>query len=145
MKKLAILVLLATSGCRQTVSTSAPTNAPGGATASEAVTRFMTAAKAQDLQALSLVWGSSSGPVMETMDKSEREMREITMLCYLKHDSYRVVSQAQSTNNERVFNLELRFRDLTRSTNFYATLGPSNRWYVREVGIEPLRDICARH
>ncbi|HJQ19076.1 MAG TPA: hypothetical protein VJ867_01935, partial [Gemmatimonadaceae bacterium] len=146
VKKLAIVLLLV-SACHRTVVTGSPSaQLPGGATPSEALSRFMAAAKAQDLQAFALVWGSKDGPVIQTMAKEDREMREITMLCYLKHDSYRIISQTPSTNNQHVFNVELKFKDLTRSTNFFATLGPSNRWYVLKVDkMDPLRDICASH
>ena len=145
MKKLAIVLLLV-SACHRTVVTGSPTapGTPGGATAGEALSRFMAAAKAQDLQAFALIWGTKDGPVIQTMAREDREMREITMLCYLKNDSYRIISQSPSANNEHVFNVELRYKGLTRSTNFYATLGPSNRWYVRQVEkIDALRDICA--
>ena len=146
MKKLAIVLVLVAAACHRTVQVGSPpaTNVPGAASATEALSRFLAAAKAQDLQAMGLIWGSNTGPVMESMPKDEREMREITLLCYLKHDSYRVLSQSPSTNNEHVFNVELRFKDLTRSTSFYTTLGPSNRWYMREAKIEALRDICAK-
>lgn len=148
MKKLAILLLLvAATSCRRQVVTppsAVDTNASGGATARDAVQRFMVAAKAQDLQAVSLVWGTANGPARASMKQDELEMRIVSFLGCLKHDSYMVRSDGPASAGERSMSVELKFRDLTRSTNFYVTPGPSNRWYVRAFDLESLRDICVR-
>ena len=149
MKKLAILLLfVAVASCgRQVVVTSPPPsdpNAPGAASPREAVQRFMTAVKAQDLQALSMIWGTSAGPARGTMGQQEIEQREVIMMGCLKHDSYRLGSDSPASAGERVLAVEVKFRDLTRSTNFYATPGPSKRWYVRTFDMESVRDICVR-
>jgi hypothetical protein len=68
----------------------------------------------------------------------------VILIGCLKHDTYSVLGEAPAPGGERVLTVELRHRDLTRPTNFYATRGPSNRWYVRTLDIEPLRDICVR-
>ena len=149
MKKLAILMLaVVAAGCRPPVQVSSPPasdpNLTGGATAREAVQRFMTAAKAQDLQAIASIWGTSSGPARSTMGQQELEMRIVSFLPCLKHDSYNIRSEGPAANSERVFTVDLRFRELTRSSLFYATRGPSNRWYVRQFDFDALRDICTR-
>ena len=147
MKKLAIVLLLVVAGCqkRPVVVTTAPNaNDPGAATPREAVVRFMASAKAQDLQAFANIWGTSAGPARSTMAADELEKREIIMLCYLKHDSYRVLSEMPGENQERVFNVESKYQDLTRAANYFVTRGPANRWYVRQVDIERLNDVCAR-
>ena len=146
MKKLAIVLLLVVAACQRkvVVATAPSSNDPGGATPREAVTRFMAAAKAQDLQAFANIWGSSAGPARGTMAAEELEKREIILLCYLKHDSYRVVSETPAENQERVFSVESRYQDLTRSANYFVTSGPGNRWYVRQVEIVKLNDICQR-
>ena len=64
------------------------------------------------------------------------------MLCYLAHDSHRILSDAPAPNNERVVAAELRRGALTRSANFYAVAGPGGRWYVRTFDMEPLTDLC---
>src|SRR2546423_6774570 len=60
VKKLAVLAVLALSACHRQVKVgSSPTaNTPGGASPREALQFFMAAAKAQDLQAFSNVWGT---------------------------------------------------------------------------------------
>jgi hypothetical protein len=147
VKKLAIVLLLVVAGCQQrpVVVTTAPgTNDPGGGTAREAVTRFLAAAKAQDLQAFANVWGTKAGSVRGTMPPDELEKRTIILMCYLKHDSFRVISEAPAENQERVFNIESKYQDLTRSTNYFVTAGPANRWYVRDVDVSRLNNVCQR-
>ena len=153
MKKLAIVLFLVAAGCRRPVGVSGSASnqgvasTPGAATPKEAVQRFMSAAQSQDLQAMGLVWGSTDGPALKggekADDKGTREQREIIMMCHLKHQSYQVISDAPGEKNERVLAVNVRYKDLTKSTNFWTTQGPSSRWYVRQFDIEALRDICA--
>lgn len=146
MKKLAILGLLVAAACTRQVNvgTAAGPNTPGGANAREAVQKFLAAAKAENLQAMGSVWGTSEGPARSNMERSELEQREIVMLCYLKHDSYVITSESPAANRERVFAVDLTFRDLTRTANFFATPGPGGRWYLRSFEMEKLTDICQR-
>jgi hypothetical protein len=146
VKILAIAGLLMMAACqRQVAVTTAPTaNTPGAASAREAVQKFMAAAKAQDLQALSNIWGTTAGPARTTMGREELEQREIILLCYLKHDSYRVLSESPAQNSERVLMVETKYRELVRTGNFFATIGPANRWYVRQFDSEKFSEICSR-
>jgi hypothetical protein len=146
VKKLAILVtLVAIAGCRrQTLPSPSPANIPGAATPREAVTKFMSAARTQNIQAMADVWGDARGPVRETMEREQLEQREVVLIGCLKHDSYRVLGEAPAAGGERVLAVEVKLRDLTRSTNFYAIRGPSERWYVRTFDLESVKDICVR-
>jgi hypothetical protein len=146
VKKLAIVLVFVLAGCRRQVQVASPTgpSLPGATSARDALQKFMTAAKAQDIQAMSNVWGTSSGPARSTMERDELEKREIIMMTCLKHDSYRVLGEAPAPAGERVMAVEVRFKDLTPSTNFTAVRGPSERWYIRTLELEALREICAR-
>jgi hypothetical protein len=153
LKKLAIVLLLVAATCRRSAVVVGPPPGqralltPGATTPREAVQRFMSAAQSQDLQALGIIWGSTDGPALKdgekNDDKTTREQREIIMMCHLKHKSYSIISDAPAERNERVLAVDVHYKDLTKSTNFWTTLGPSNRWYVRQFDIEALRDICA--
>jgi hypothetical protein len=145
VKKLAIVLLFALASCRRQVQVGSPpaANAPGASSPREALQRFMTAAKAQDIQAMSNVWGTSQGPARSTMEKDELEKREIIMMTCLKHDSYRVLGEAPAPAGERVMAVEVKFKGLTPSTNFTSVRGPSERWYIRTLELEPLGEICA--
>lgn len=141
-----MLVAVGVTGCRrQTVVTSPPVEGvAGAATAREAAQRFMASAKAQDLDAMSLIWGSAAGPARSTMDRRTWEQREVIMMPCLKHDSYRVQGEVPAAGGERVLSVEIRFQDLTRSTNFFVTPGPGQRWFVRAFDMDALRAICTR-
>lgn len=150
MKRLAIVLLLVAAACHRKVIVGSPTTAPvppgtpGAATPHAAVDRFMAAVKAQNLDELSLVWGTTSGPVRQTMKREEWEMREVTIMGCLKHDSYRVAAEGPAAGGERVLSVELKYQDLTPSTNFSTTRDGSGRWFVKSVDMEPVRQVCAR-
>lgn len=151
MKKLAIALLAAVPtilvGCRREVVVASPppaaaANVDGAATAQQAVQRFLATAKAQDLQAMSRIWGSSAGPAHATMSKEELEMREIYLMRCLRHDSYAMKSETPAAGGERVFIVEMKMGRLTAASSFTVTKGPGERWYVRTLDVEPLREIC---
>lgn len=151
VKKLAIVALLVFAGCRRQVQvTSVPTasaanaNAPGAATPREAVQLFLATAKAQDLQAMSNIWGSAAGPARTSavMSAAELEQRQIVLMRCLRHDSYAILHESPAKGGERVFTVELRKGTLTPRANFTTALGPENRWYLREFQLEALNSIC---
>jgi hypothetical protein len=145
--------LLVLSGCRRKVSVGSPpatqpgaaaTTGVGGATARDAVERFMAAARQGNLDAMSQIWGSTAGPVRATMSRQEWEMREVVFMRCLRHETWRVLGESPAAGGERLMSVEIKFRDLTRSTNFYAVMGPEQRWFIRQFDMEPLTSICQR-
>lgn len=144
MKKLAIVLFLVVAACQRKVAvTSAPAlNTPGAATPREAVQLFMAAAKTQDLQAMSNIWGSAAGPARSTMNQQELEQRQIIIMRCVKHDTYSIVGENPIAGGNRVFVVEIRLGTLTPKSNFTAIQGPANRWYLLELELQPLRDIC---
>lgn len=150
MRKLLIGLLVVVGACttRTTVIPATPspasTSAVGQRSPREALATFLAAANAQDLQAMSAVWGDKDGSVRSSgkMGREEIEKREIIMMCYLRHDNYRVVSESPAVDNERVLGVELTKGKLSRTAGFnMATDG--SRWYVRSADLEALRDLCA--
>lgn len=159
MKKLAIglVIVLTAAACRrqaivtsappqQTPTTPAASNAPGGATAREALTKFFAAAKAQDVQAMSMVWGTKdAGPAATAgkMPQDEMEKRLIFMIRCTRHDSWSIKSESPLVGGDRQFTVELKLKTLTGVTDFVAVQGPGGRWYIREFDPEKLmRTIC---
>jgi hypothetical protein len=150
VRKLLIGLLLTIGACttRTTVVPATTTPTPAAAPAAQrtplqALDTFLAAANAQDLQAMSGVWGDKDGSVRDSgkMGREEIEKREIIMMCYLRHDKYRVVSDAPAVDNERVLGVELTKGKTSRTSNFnLATDG--SRWYVRSANLEALRDLC---
>src|SRR5687767_5661290 len=142
VKKLAIVLLLVVAGCRREVKVgSVPdVNAAGAATAREAVQRFLATAKAQDVQAMSNIWGSSAGPARTTMDRTQLEQRAIYMMRCLRHDSYMILTETPAADGERIFGVQLKRGTLTAVSNFTATPG-QGRWFLRQLQLEPLNPI----
>ena len=137
------MVLLLVMGCQRQVQVGSPSpSGPGAPAPREALTKFMASAKAQDLEAMADIWGTTAGSARQTMDRETREQREVIMMGCLKHDSYRVLGEAPAAGGERVLAVELTYKTLTRTTNFTLTRGPSERWYVKQFDIEALADIC---
>ena len=152
MRKLLIGMLVALGACttRTTTVPAGPAPAPATTTAGQqtprqALATFLAAANATDLQAMSGVWGDKDGSVRASgkMGREEIEKREIIMMCYLKHDRYRVVSDVPAVNDERLLGVELTKGTLSRTANFNMA-SDGTRWYVRSADLEALRDLCAQ-
>jgi hypothetical protein len=135
----AFVLLVALVACHNPPRGSDATGAP---TPALAVERFLGSAKAQDLQAMSTVWGSARGAARDVTDRSQLEKRELIMMCYLTHDSYRVLSEGPSQQGRREYVVELRRGSIARSSTFSTVLGPGSRWYVEDVKLEPLTELC---
>lgn len=142
MRKIAF-ALLVLAACRTSPRASADGTLPGAPAARGAVEKFLSAVRAEDLQAMSTVWGSERGPARDIIpDRAELEKREIVMQCYLSHDRYRILSDAAGAEQKRVFRVELTKGNLTRATTFTTVPGPQERWYVLEADLEPVKDLC---
>jgi hypothetical protein len=141
VRKLLLLGLLLAGACStRTVSVPEPASTQG---ARPALAEFLAAVRSQDLQAMSGAWGDRDGAVRDNkkMTREEMEQRELLLMCYFRHDSYRIVGETPGTNGERVMAVELTKGTLKRTTNFYLTQG-RDRWYVRSADIEPVRELC---
>ena len=153
MKKLSIaLVLVAAchSAAAKPSSSVRPAGAPfgsasGGATSARAaVASFLAAARSEDLQAMALVWGTASGPALNTIPREELEKRELIMMCFLRHDRYQLVSDAGSTAGQRRIEAEMEQGMLIRTTAFNVVPAPDGRWYVQSFDMEAVRDFCSK-
>ena len=114
----------------------------GAVGAREAIDAFLATVKKKDIQAMSLVWGTQNGPVREQMERNQMEKRELLLVCYLKHDSFRVVDDSRGENGRIVFKVELTQGQLKRATNFTAVKGPNERWFLEDVDITLMQDFC---
>jgi hypothetical protein len=146
VKKLALLLLLA-AACRQPTRTApAAAGSTGGALATPraAVEAFLQAVHTEDLQAMGAVWGTADGPAREQMDRDTMEKREVVMMCYFRHDTFRIAGETPAAGGVRNFTVELRRGNEQRTTT--VTVIPARRggWYVQKVDIEPVNDWCKR-
>ncbi len=117
----------------------------GAATAQESVEIFMRAVKAQDLQTMSAVWGTSRGPAREQMERDELEKRLIVIQCKLDHDTWSFAEDRPRllSGSQQDFRVRLKQRQAQAVTSFTTIMGPQNRWFVEIVDMEPLSDFCS--
>ena len=128
----------------------APTPAPsatnpnltGAATPRAAVEQFLTAVKAQDIQAMSVLFGTTRGPARDNMDREELEKRLIILQCYFSHDKFRILRDSPGDGGHRVLAVELTRGTNIRNPAFYTIQGPAGRYYVDNMEIAAVRDFC---
>jgi len=158
MKKLIALSLLL-GACHRAPSSS-PTPAGGGAlgatTPKAAIASFIAALNAQDLQAMSAVWGDADGSVRNQMDADELMKREVVMIQMLKcvRKDFTIISDAVASANQRSMQVELNFLPpsraggsngstiLSRTTNFGVASDKTGRWFVSSVDLNKVNDVC---
>lgn len=136
-RSIAVLLFLA-SACRPIAS-----GPQTGATSPErAVDAFISAAKAQDLQALGGIWGSVKGPARATMPRAELEQRELILIRLLCQDESRVTSSTPGTEGRRILKLGMTRAGRTVPVTFTTIRGPEDRWYVEDVEVVKLQELC---
>lgn len=146
MKKLLLaFVAVGVAACHAAAppSTSTVDNSPGAKTPVAAVDRFFAAVHAQDLQAMSQVWGTSKGSARDNMDRAELEKREVILQCYFNYDTFRVTGESPTSETRRVVRVELQRNGKTRTPAIYTVMGPGGRWYVENLDIAAVKDFCA--
>lgn len=142
MKRFGLLVLLLfTAGCR-TVQTSGPSGI--GASSSElAVMEFLSAARSQDLQAMSAIWGDADGLTREREDRVNLERRLLIINCHLRHDESRI-GAGQSGEGGRIMHSVELVSGTTRASTLFTTVRNrrSGNWVVENLDIRPLAELC---
>jgi hypothetical protein len=115
----------------------------GAATSPAAIDAFMAAIRAQDLQALGAIWGTPNGPARNRLSSDVLQERELTMLCYLHHDSYTVMGNAPGMNGGRVYSVQLKYKGLSHVGQFDVGRATDGRYYVYSVGnFTDFQDFC---
>jgi len=107
----------------------------GAPTGRGAVERFLAAVRAQDLQALGLVWGSKSGPAPVTIPRQELEKREVILTQCLANDSAKYLDENAALSGDRQVRYMLYHGPVVRTTLFTVEAGPDSRWYVKEIDL----------
>ena len=145
MRKLLIGLLLIAAACTSRTTVTPVTVGAGATGPRGALDAFLAAIRAKDLQALGAVWGDKNGAIRDTkrISREEVEQRELLLMCYFNHETFRVLSEAPSPGGERIMSVSLTKGTLSRTTNFYLVSG-EDRWYVRSADIEPVRDLCSK-
>lgn len=140
MRYAAFLLVLA--ACR-----SVPTSTIMGATTPRgAAEQMLAAAAAQDLQAISAVWGSESGLARDQLDRTEVESRTFIMACVLKSDSQKFGDPTPAGNGRVLISVELTQGKNAGGTRFETARTKDGRWLVSNVDLQSLQNkgFCTR-
>ncbi len=142
----AALLAAALVGCgkKSPSTTATPTgdSRTGASSARAAVETMLEASRAQDLQAISAVWGNEKGPLRDRIQRADLEKRTLVMVCLLNNDRYAVTNERTDPGAGRMFDVAITRGSMTRETRAHAVQAPSGRWYVLEIEPNPLRDLC---
>jgi hypothetical protein len=114
----------------------------GAASPREAVDAFLEAARTQDIQAMSAIWGSTQGPAREYSPHDVTEKRLLIMMCFLKHDKSTVGGPSAVAGGRLEFPVTLSQGDLTKSTTITTIPGPNSRYYVETFDMKAVEPLC---
>jgi hypothetical protein len=114
--------------------------APGSSTPRSAVEQMLAAAKAQDLQAISAVWGDENGLTRDRNPQAEVESRAFIIACVLKAESQKVGEPASAGNGRMLVTAELTQGQNTASTRFVTARTKEGRWLVQDVDLPALQN-----
>jgi hypothetical protein len=147
--RVALVVAAAGIGCKSKPSSSAPgptgSSETGASSPRAALETMLDAARAQDLQAMSSVWGTDKGPARDRLDRTDLEKRELVIMCYIASDRYSLANEAPEPGGiGRRFDVTITRGDRTRTTVGHVVRGPNDRWYVQEIEPNALRELCQR-
>lgn len=145
MRRTVVAVMLVVLGaCRSGGGATPGVGVVGAVGPKQAAEQFLASIRAEDVQATSIIWGSTKGPARELIkDRGELEKRILVMQCNLNHDSFRILSDLPGEALKRNLKLELRRGQLTAQTTMVATQGPNQRWFIENTDLAPLRGFCS--
>ena len=148
MKRTILLLAVAALACKSgsnapaTTAAAPAANLPGAVAPKQAVERFIGAAKNQDLQEMSIAWGTAKGPARDQFERSELEKRLIMMQGCYDADKYRILDETAADNGKRVLRVELTKGTVTKTARFTTEKGPSDRWYVQDADFPAVTALC---
>lgn len=119
-------------------------DAVGAVNGKVAVDGFLKAVKAQDLQTMSAIWGTTKGAARDQMKREDLEKRLIIMQCTLTHDKWTFLEDRPrlQTGVRQEFQIELSQKDRSAKTSIVTVSGPGGRWFVEDINLLPLKDFC---
>ncbi len=143
----AIMALAAIAACKSGSSGAGGAGAnaePGAPTPRAAVERFLAAVRAQDLQAMSMVWGTKSGPARDNIQREQLEKREVIMTQCLANDSASFSDESPGLGGDHLVHFVLYRGPVQRSTAFTTQSDGSARWYVKEIDLKGVHSCTAK-
>jgi hypothetical protein len=140
----ALVALAAAVACRSVPARTTTGELTGATTPRAAVDRFLAAVRAQDLQAMSVVWGTKDGPARDNIQREELEKREVIMTQCLSNDSASFVDDTPGLGGDHIVHFTLFRGSVTRTTSFTTQSDASARWYVKEIDLKGVHSCPAQ-
>jgi len=134
------LALAVSIGALGACSKSGTTTHPVPSDPDAAVVSFLSAVRAEDLDAMGHLWGTEDGPAATWMESGELERRLTVMRVYLEHEEYAVVTGARDPTvrlrpGERLVSVRITRKGCTPVVPFTVTPYRGG-WLVRDVKLE---------
>jgi hypothetical protein len=119
-------------------------DAVGAVNGRTAVEGFLAAVKAQDLQTMSAIWGTTKGAARDQMQRDDLEKRLIIMQCTLTHDKWGFLEDRPGlkTGGRQELQIELFQKQRSAKTSILTVAGPGGRWFVENINLLPLKEFC---
>jgi hypothetical protein len=134
-----LLLVLAVAGCRPKPMA----GVSGADSAQMAVVEFLNGSRAEDLQAISNVWGNDQSPTRDRVERQELERRLLVIVCHLRHDESRIGPPQLGEAGRTQFSVQLTRGTRSATVPFTTVRNVRNgRWYVEDVDLRPAREIC---
>jgi hypothetical protein len=105
-----------------------------------AVERMLAGAKAQDLQAVSAVWGNEQGLNRDRMPRAELESRAFIISCVLKSDSAKLSEPTPAGSGRFMVQGDLTQGKNSGSTRFETVKSKDGQWVVSNVDLVALQN-----
>jgi hypothetical protein len=148
--KRSILLLVLAAACRTVPvgnpgpsgmsSAGAASGAAGASSPRGALDLFLAAAKSQDLQALSSVWGDENGAARDRNPRREFEQSQLVLLCLVHNDQAKVGDLRQAENGRFVTMVDMVQGKSKATISYTVAKTPTGRWFVQSVDTKTLQN-----
>ena len=138
-----VLIVLCVAACSRAPSMG--TSMTGAASPSLAATMFLGAVKAQDLQAMSAVWGTTEGAARDHMERAVLDQRLVILQQCYDHDRAQILDDRPTPDGVgRIVRVQITRGNRTKTPQFKMGQGPSSRWYVFDTDFPTMQEFCSR-
>ena len=133
-------------GSAGTASSGTANGAAGASSPRGALDLFLSAAKTQDLQALSSVWGDENGAARDRNPRREFEQSQLVLLCLVHNDQAKVGDLRQAENGRFVTSVDMVQGKSKATVSYTVAKTPAGRWFVQSVDTKTLQNsgFCTR-
>jgi hypothetical protein len=139
LRVVVLFALVTVSACAPLLH--APVGGAGAPAPTAAVEQFMRYSEAQEYQAMGWLFGTERGSVMRRDRIADVEKRMYAIATVLRYDRYELAEVgpvAGRGQGARRFNMTLHNGARTTQVPIVVVRGPSDRWFVEQIGLEAI-------